>query len=78
MPIKIPETLPAFDVCLKSLRIYASSMYDRQGLVRDVDVAAQLMARRPELAEILISHRLPLDAAAEAFAIAADRDAISV
>jgi len=41
--------------------------------VRDVDVAAQLMAQRPELPSILITHRLPLDAAAEAFAIAANR-----
>ncbi len=68
-------TLPAFEVSLKGLRIYASSMYDRQGLVRDVDVAAQLMAQRPELPGIMITHRLPLDAAADAFSIAADRKA---
>lgn len=67
--------LPAFDVSLKSLRIFASSMYDRQGLVRDVEVAAHLMACRPQLADILITHRLPLDAAAQAFEIAADRGA---
>ena len=68
-------TLPAFEVSMKALRIYASSMYDRLGLVRDVDVAAQLLAQRPELPDILITHRLPLDAAAEAFAIAANREA---
>ena len=34
-----------------------------------------LMAQRPELPGILITHRLPLDAAAEAFSIAADRKA---
>lgn len=67
--------LPAFEVCLKSLKIFASSLYDRQGLVRDVEVAARLMARRPEVADILITHRLPLDAATEAFAVAADRSA---
>jgi L-iditol 2-dehydrogenase len=66
---------PAFDVGLKGLKIYASFMYGRQGLVRDVDTAAQLMAQRPELADIMITHRLPLDAAAEAFTIAADRKA---
>jgi threonine dehydrogenase-like Zn-dependent dehydrogenase len=38
-------------------------------------MAAQLMAQRPELADILISHRLPLDAATEAFTIAANRKA---
>jgi L-iditol 2-dehydrogenase len=68
-------TLPAFEVSLKGLKIYASSMYDRQGLVRDVDVAAQLMAQRPALPSIMITHRLPLDAAADAFSIAADRRA---
>lgn len=68
-------TLPAFEVCLKNLKIFASSLYGRQGLVRDVELAAQLMSQRPELADILISHRLPLDAASEAFAIAADRQA---
>ena len=65
--------LPAFEVSMKALKIYASSMYDRQGLVRDVDIAAQLLAQRPELPGIMITHRLPLDAAAEAFAIAANR-----
>jgi threonine dehydrogenase-like Zn-dependent dehydrogenase len=68
-------TLPAFEVSMKALRIYASFMYDRQGLVRDVDIAAQLLAQRPELPGILITHRLPLDAATEAFAIAANRQA---
>ena len=68
-------SLPSFEVSMKGLKIYASSMYDRTGLVRDVDVAAQLMAQRPELPGILITHRLPLDAAAEAFAIAANRKA---
>jgi threonine dehydrogenase-like Zn-dependent dehydrogenase len=67
--------MPAFEISMKGLKIYASFMYDRQGLVRDVDIAAQLMAQRPELPGILITHRLPLDAAADAFALAADRKA---
>ncbi len=67
--------LPAFEVSMKGLKIYASFLYSRQGLMRDVDIAAQLMAQRPELPGILITHRLPLDAAAEAFAIAANRQA---
>lgn len=68
-------SLPAVDVCFKSLTIHASFLYGRQGLVRDVEAAAYLMANRPELAGILITHRLPLDAAPEAFALAARRDA---
>lgn len=67
--------LPAFEVSMKGLRIFASNLYGRRGLVRDVEVAAQLLAQRPELPGIMITHRLPLDAAAEAFAIAADRKA---
>ena len=65
--------LPAFEVSMKNLKIFASSLYGRQGLVRDVEVAAQLMSQRPELADILITHRIPLTAAEEAFAIASDR-----
>ena len=67
--------LPAFEVCLKNLTIFASSMYGRSGLVRDVEVAAQLMARRPDLADILVTHRFPLDAAPEAFQMARNRNA---
>ncbi|MEH6581804.1 MAG: alcohol dehydrogenase catalytic domain-containing protein [Halioglobus sp.] len=67
--------LPAFEVGMKNLKIYASSLYGRQGLVRDVEMAAQLMAQRPELADILITHRLPIGEAEEAFKIAADRKA---
>jgi len=68
-------TLPAFEVSLKQLRIVSSANYCRQGLSRDVDVAAAAMAQNPRIAACLITHRLPLDAAEEAFAIAADRAA---
>jgi L-iditol 2-dehydrogenase len=67
--------LPAFEVSMKGLKIFASFLYSRSGLLRDVEMAAQLMAQRPELPGIMITHRLPLDAAAEAFAIAANREA---
>ena len=36
-------------------------------------VAAQLLADRPELARLVITHRFPLDAVSEAFAAARDR-----
>jgi L-iditol 2-dehydrogenase len=67
--------LPAFEVSMKNLTIHASSLYSQSGLARDVDVAAQLLARYPHIADALITHRLPLDAAVEGFAIAADRQA---
>jgi threonine dehydrogenase-like Zn-dependent dehydrogenase len=50
-------------------------MYSRAGAARDIDVAAALLAHRPEVAGIVITHRFPLDAAAEAFATAQDRAA---
>ncbi len=67
--------LPAFEVSMKQLRLLSSANYCRQGLGRDVEVAASAMAQNPRIAECLITHRLPLDAAEEAFAIAADRKA---
>lgn len=68
-------TLPAVEVCMKELHLTGASMYCRQGLVRDVDVAASLLANNPLIADCIITHRLPLEAAAEAFAIAANRRA---
>jgi len=70
--------LPAMEVSMKNLKIFASSLYGRSGLVRDVDVAAQIMSARPEIADILITHRLPLGSAAEAFDIASKRDRGSI
>jgi threonine dehydrogenase-like Zn-dependent dehydrogenase len=67
--------LPAFEVSMKNLTIEASSMYSQSGAARDIDVAAQLLGRYPQVADALISHRMPLDAAVEAFAVARDRKA---
>lgn len=67
--------LPAFEVSMKNLTIVASSMYSASELSRDVDIAAQLLGDYPIIADALITHRLPLDAAVEAFALAADRKA---
>jgi threonine dehydrogenase-like Zn-dependent dehydrogenase len=50
-------------------------MYARVGPSRDVDVAATILAQRPEIGAALITHRFPLDAAREAFAVAQDRAA---
>jgi threonine dehydrogenase-like Zn-dependent dehydrogenase len=50
-------------------------MYARDGAARDVDVAAATLAATPEIARAIITHRFPLDAAAEAFRTAADRAA---
>ena len=44
-------------------------------IAADIDLAAELLAMRPELPGLLISHRYPLDAAVEAFRVANDRKA---
>lgn len=67
--------LPATDVCVKEIRIVPSMTYGRSGPGRDVDTAAGVLAKLPELPAAIITHRFPLDAAPEAFATAADRAA---
>ena len=64
---------PAMALCMNEIELIPSSMYGRSGPSRDVDVAATILAARPEVATQVITHRFPLDAAAEAFATAADR-----
>ena len=67
--------LPGFMLMMKELRVQASSMYGRHAAGRDVDGAAALLAATPELPLAVITHRLPLEAAPEAFRIARDRKA---
>ena len=68
-------TLPSFEIAAKELRLIGSSSYATNGAARDIDIAAAILARSPQIADAIITHRLPLDAAAEAFAIARDRAA---
>jgi L-iditol 2-dehydrogenase len=68
-------SLPGFALCMKEVTVIPASMYGRHGVARDVDVAAGVLATRPEIAQALITHRFPLDAAPEAFRTAADRSA---
>jgi L-iditol 2-dehydrogenase len=65
--------LPGFAVALKEVTVVPASMYAREGAARDIDVAAALLASNSEIARSLITHRFPLDAAVEAFAVASDR-----
>jgi threonine dehydrogenase-like Zn-dependent dehydrogenase len=67
--------LPATEVMMKEIRIVSSMAQARQGLSRDVDIAAAAMAMNPAIATAIITHRLPLDAAEEAFSIAGNRAA---
>ena len=67
--------MPGMTICAKEIRIVPSAMYGRRGLARDVDVAASLLGGFPDIPDAIISHRLPLDAAVEAFGVARDRKA---
>jgi threonine dehydrogenase-like Zn-dependent dehydrogenase len=64
---------PGMLLCMKEIRVVPSLMYGRTDEGRDIDAAAELLRIRPEIATTLITHRLPLDAAEEAFALARDR-----
>jgi threonine dehydrogenase-like Zn-dependent dehydrogenase len=67
--------LPGQTLCMKEIDLIPASMYGQVGPSRDFDVAAAILAHRPELSDAMITHRFPLDAVAEAFAVAADRAA---
>lgn len=66
-------SLPGFELCMKEIDIIPSAQYNRSGPSRDVDVAASILAENPAIADGIITHRFPLDAAGEAFAAASDR-----
>ncbi|MYI55899.1 MAG: alcohol dehydrogenase catalytic domain-containing protein [Acidimicrobiia bacterium] len=65
--------LPGGSVMFKELRILTGIMYGRGPSGRDIDVAAAVLERNPEVARALVTHRFPLDAVDEAFAAAARR-----
>ena len=66
---------PAMAVGMKELNFVPAVMYGRSGPSRDIDVAATILGQRPEIADVLITHRFPLDGAVEAFEVARDRAA---
>ena len=70
-----PVALPGLDMCFKQVSLCPTTLYGRSAAGRDVDLAARLMAETPELADTIITHRYPLDAAREAFEMAANRSA---
>ncbi len=65
--------MPALDMGTREINLVPSSMYGRSGPSRDFDAAAALLAARPYVPGLIITHRFPLDAAAEAFSAARDR-----
>lgn len=70
-PLEVP-----FPVLLtKEITLIASIGYCGHAGQREMRLAAEMLAARPEIADSLITHRFPLEDAAEAFRVAADRTA---
>ncbi|MCC7078121.1 MAG: hypothetical protein IT198_13445 [Acidimicrobiia bacterium] len=59
---------------VKELRFVCPVGCGYDGDTREIDVAARILATRPEIATALVTHRFPLDEATEAFRVAADRE----
>ncbi len=68
-----PVAMPGLRMCMKEVSLCPTLLYGRHAGGRDADAAAALLAATPELPRALITHRFPLDAAHEAFAVAGDR-----
>jgi threonine dehydrogenase-like Zn-dependent dehydrogenase len=58
----------------KELSYVNSIAYGRHDGVREVEEVASLLANRPEIAQTIITHRYPIEDAAEAFRVAAARN----
>jgi 2-desacetyl-2-hydroxyethyl bacteriochlorophyllide A dehydrogenase len=67
--------VPGGPALVKEVRILPSFAYSARDGIRDVDRAAAVLAANPALATSMITHRFPLDDAAEAFRVAGDRGA---
>jgi L-iditol 2-dehydrogenase len=65
-------TLPAMTIFLKEIACVPSSMYSHDADDSDFEAAARMLASRPEIPEVLINHRLDLDAAPNSFEFAVD------
>jgi threonine dehydrogenase-like Zn-dependent dehydrogenase len=65
--------IPGVASLVKELTYVNSISYSRHDGIRDTEQAAALLAGNPAIAQTVITHRFPLDEAAEAFRVAGDR-----
>ncbi|MSO79553.1 MAG: Zn-dependent alcohol dehydrogenase [Acidimicrobiia bacterium] len=68
-----PVAIPSLAAMMKELGFQWSYCTSAHEGGHDLDDSAALLAADPEIANTLITHRFPLDDAAEAFRVAADR-----
>jgi 2-desacetyl-2-hydroxyethyl bacteriochlorophyllide A dehydrogenase len=69
----VPVTIPGIPALMKELGFRWAITYGTHEHGRDLDDAAALLAADPTIADVMVTHRFPLDDAAEAFRVAADR-----
>ena len=65
--------VPFTTLLTKEVGLIASMGYCRHAGGRDMEQAAEMLAARPEIADSVVTHRFPLEDAAEAFRVAGDR-----
>ncbi|MFC4117488.1 zinc-dependent alcohol dehydrogenase [Nonomuraea zeae] len=70
--------VPGIVSLVKELTYVHSIAYGRHDGIRDTEQAAALLAGNPAIAQTVITHRFPLDEAAEAFRVAGDRASGSI
>ncbi|MFQ5880613.1 MAG: zinc-binding dehydrogenase [Dehalococcoidia bacterium] len=68
-----PRPFNPFPLALKEVRLVGSVGYCQPGSRSDMELALHVLVSRPEPARRTISHRLPLERAADAFQIATDK-----
>ena len=71
--VRDPLDVPFPSLLTKEVRLIASMGYCGHPGEREMKHAAGMLAARPEIGASLITHRFPLEDAAEAFRVAADR-----
>jgi 2-desacetyl-2-hydroxyethyl bacteriochlorophyllide A dehydrogenase len=71
-------TLPATQLVVKELTLKGSMVYNRAAGRADFEITQDLLTREPLRLESVVTHRVPLDDVARAFALAADKTSGSI
>jgi L-iditol 2-dehydrogenase len=71
-------TLPAVQLVVKELTLKGSMVYNRPAGLADFELTQDLLAREHSRLEAVVTHRVPLDDVARAFALAADKTSGSI